>query len=239
MKGNLTPERFRDLNLLCRELGLSLEKLTLLHQALTHSSCANECKAQKVPHNERLEFLGDAVLELVISEYLFTAFSHFSEGELTKTRAQIVCEPTLAKLANQINLGTYLLLGKGEELSGGRFRASILADAFEAVIGSVYLAKGFDVAKAFILHQFREILSSAGNKQVMQDYKTLLQEFVQRNGETKLLYEVIKETGPDHDKQFEIAVVLGENRLGVGSGRSKKEAEQAAACQALVKLNAT
>jgi ribonuclease-3 len=237
MKGMLDLERNKALSNLCKVLGVEFHDLLPLHQALTHTSFANEAKALTISHNERLEFLGDAVLELVISEYLFHEFIHFSEGELTKARAQVVCEPTLAARANELGLGNYLLLGKGEENSGGRVRNSILADAFEAVIGAIYIDSGFTSAKRFILHNLDYSLQAIARGECFRDYKTMLQEHVQRNGENKISYEVIKESGPDHDKIFEIAVIITGVQHGSGIGKSKKEAEQNAAKQALTKLN--
>ncbi|MCX7781130.1 MAG: ribonuclease III [Negativicutes bacterium] len=236
MKGLLDRDRSQLLAQLCQKLDAEFLDLKLLHQALTHTSFANETKHNLVVHNERLEFLGDAVLELVISEYLFQHFQHFSEGELTKARAQIVCEPTLARQATELELGKYLLLGKGEENSGGRERNSILADAFEAVIGAIYTDQGFAAAKRFILTQLKTVLNAISRGESVRDFKTLLQEYIQRSGETRIAYEVIREHGPDHDKVFEVVVVVAAERLGGGIGRSKKEAEQAAAKEALIRL---
>lgn len=236
MKGILNNDRTQALSALCKRLHIELSDLNVLHQALTHTSFANEAKNTGITHNERLEFLGDAVLELVISEYLYSNFRHFTEGELTKARAHIVCEPTLAECANKLGLGDFLLLGKGEENSGGRHRASILADAFEAVIGAIYTASNFSSARNFILQNLKNILQAVGSNGYMRDYKTMLQEHLQRSGEVKITYDVTSETGPDHDKTFEIAVTISNNVLGLGTGKSKKEAEQSAAKQALIKL---
>lgn len=237
MKGIFDKDRTQELSALCKRLHIELSDLTGLHQALTHTSFANEAKNAGITHNERLEFLGDAVLELVISEYLYTNFRHFTEGELTKARAHIVCEPTLAECATNLGLGDFLLLGKGEENSGGRHRASILADAFEAVIGAIYIASNFNSARDFILQNLKNALQAVGHNGYMRDYKTMLQEHLQRSGEVKITYDVVSETGPDHDKTFEIAVTISNNTLGIGIGKSKKEAEQSAAKQALIKLN--
>lgn len=216
-----------------RRLGTTFSDTGLLLQALTHTSFANENKREAFPHNERLEFLGDAVLDLVISDYLFRHYPDLLEGELTKARASVVCEPTLASRAGEIGLGDYLRLGRGEAASGGRERISILADAFEAVIGAIYLDQGLPAASRFVLSRLQDDLSTVERGEYAKDHKTLLQEFAQRGGDAKIVYEVTSETGPDHDKIFEVTVLVNADRLGSGSGKSKKEAEQQAACQAL------
>ena len=198
-----------------------------LQCALTHTSYANEAKA-KLQSNERLEFLGDSVLSVVVADDLFHNETDLPEGELTRRRAALVCEPALSGFAQQIGLGDELLLGRGEEMSGGRSRPSILADAFEALIAAIYLDGGMEAARNFILPFVRE---GAG---IEDDFKTRLQEVVQQNPEEKLRYVVAAETGPDHDKSFTVDVFLNSNRIGTGSGHSKKMAEQHAARQALV-----
>jgi ribonuclease-3 len=218
---------------LCTKLGVSFTNIALLQQALTHTSYANERKHDNVQHNERLEFLGDAVLDLVVSEYLYRHYENLPEGELTKARAAVVCEPALAKRAGELAIGEYLLLGKGEAASGGRERHSILADTFEAIIGAIYLDGGFSAATQFVIGQLNSQLMAIEHGDYGKDYKTLLQEFVQRKGECKIVYEVIGESGPDHSKVFQVAVSVNDMRIGVGTGRSKKEAEQFAAQQAL------
>lgn len=209
----------------------------LLHQALTHTSFANESKELGVQHNERLEFLGDAVLDLVVGEVLFKQFPQLPEGDLTKARARIVCEPTLASCATKLGIGNYLLLGKGEISSGGRQRISILADAFEAIIGAIYLDSGYANASRFIVDHLQGELNLVKSGEYANDYKTLLQEVIQRQGEQKISYDVINEEGPDHDKTFMVMVCVNGKTLGSGQGKSKKEAEQNAAKQALAKLN--
>ena len=204
--------------------------------ALTHSSFSNENKNEGLSSNERLEFLGDAVLNVVISEDIYTKYTNLAEGEMTKARANIVCEATLVKCANNINLGKYLLLGKGEELTGGRTRTSILSDAFEAVIGAVYIDGGMKKARKFILEQMKKVIQDSVNGMNFMDYKTQLQEMVQKNGEKKIVYEIIDQKGPDHNKLFVSQVKLGEKVLGTGEGKSKKEAEQNAAKSAIGKL---
>lgn len=216
----------------CTRIHLQFRDLSLLDLALTHSSYAYERKKDGL-HNERLEFLGDAVLDLVVGEYLYVSHPFFSEGELTKARATIVCEDTLASSARRLYIGSYLLMGKGEELSGGRLRSSILADAFEAVIGAVYLDAGFPAAKDFVLQHLRQDLLQVADGLQRKDHKTQLQEVLQRKGPARILYRVTDEQGPDHDKFFAVEVECDGNVLGNGTGKSKKEAEQDAARQAL------
>ena len=195
----------------------------LLAQALTHSSYANEHRLDHNHCNERLEFLGDAVLEIVTSDFLYHKYTEKPEGDLTKIRASIVCEPTLAYCAEAINLGSYLFLGKGEDATGGRNRNSVVSDAMEAVIGAIYLDGGFTNAKEFI-HRF--ILTDLENKKLFYDSKTILQEIVQADMEEGISYHLIKEEGPDHNKSFTVEVKIGETVYGTGSGRTKKAAEQ-------------
>ena len=216
-----------------KNIGYSFKNEKLLKQALTHSSYANEKHMKKFSDNERLEFLGDAVLEVVSSEFLFKNYPKKTEGELTKLRASIVCEPTLASCTETIHLGDFLYLGKGEDLTGGRKRKSILSDAMEAVIGAIYLDGGFASAKEFIL---KYILTDIEDKQLFYDSKTILQEIVQGEHE-QLSYVVLEESGPDHDKCFTIAVCIGEKQISVGVGHTKKAAEQEAAYKALRILN--
>ena len=203
----------------------------LLTEALSHSSYANENKRNR-RSNERLEFLGDSVLSIVVSQYLFEHFSHLPEGELTKIRASLVCEKSLHVFAKQIDLGKYLLLGKGEENTGGRERASILADAFEALIAAIYLDGGLDAAKEHILRFIPEDIDSQKSS-AFNDYKTILQEVIQQNPEEKVEYVIADQSGPDNNKAFTVNVCLNSNIIGVGTGKSKKEAEQMAAREAL------
>ncbi|MBQ6797035.1 MAG: ribonuclease III [Clostridia bacterium] len=202
----------------------------LLRTALTHSSYANEGRGLR--SNERLEFLGDSVLSIVVSEYLFELFKNKQEGDLTKLRAALVCEKTLAEFARGISLGECLLLGKGEQNTGGRERPSILSDAFEAVIAAIFLDGGMKAAKEFVLSFVVEELKKPAARS-SSDYKTTLQEIVQQNSEEKLEYVLVGESGPDHNKRFTVEVHLNSNVIGKGSGRSKKAAEQQAARQAL------
>lgn len=203
----------------------------LLRQALTHSSYANELKINKYGDYERLEFLGDAVLEFVSSDFLYRQQKETAEGDLTKLRASMVCEPALAYCAREFALEQYILLGKGEEATGGRKRDSIVSDVMEALIGAIYLDGGIEEASAFI-HRF--ILSDLENKQLFYDAKTILQELVQQGNEGELRYELVREEGPAHDKIFEVEAYVGEQKVGQGVGHSKKAAQQQAAYQALL-----
>ena len=211
-------------------IGYHFHDEKLLRQALTHSSFANEKHLKKHSDNERLEFLGDAVLEIISSEFLYKEYPDKPEGELTKLRASIVCEPTLALCTKDIALGEYLLLGKGEDQTGGRGRKSILSDALEAVIGAIYLDGGFANAKEFI-HKY--ILTDIEHKQLFYDSKTILQEIVQEKGTHLVEYHLIKEEGPDHNKNFTVEARVNGKVMGQGSGHTKKAAEQAAAYQAI------
>ena len=214
------------------KLGYHFHDRRLLEQALCHSSYANERHMDRLLNNERLEFLGDAVLELATSEYLYLNYPEMPEGEATRTRASIVCEQTLALCARDLGLGTWLRLGKGEELTGGRERDSITSDAMEALLGAIYLDGGFANAKEFV-HHF--ILNDLEKKKLFFDSKTILQEQIQSETEEPLRYELIKEEGPDHNKRFTVTVSLGNDILGTGSGRTKKAAEQEAAYRAILK----
>ena len=205
----------------------------LLTQALTHSSFINEQKIRRTEDYERLEFLGDAVLELVSSEFLFHAHADLQEGELTKLRASMVCEPSLAFCARDLELGRFMRLGKGEELTGGRERESITSDAMEAVIGALYLDGGMEPAKKFI---DRFILSDLEDKQLFYDSKSHLQELIQGTLKKEFHYELLEESGPEHDKVFAVEIMMEGKKLGRGLGRTKKAAEQQAAYEALLFL---
>ena len=205
----------------------------LLFTALTHSSYANEHKLHKIHHNERLEFLGDAVLEVVSSDFLFKNFPDMAEGQMSKKRASLVCEPTLAYCARQIGLGKYLMLGKGEDMGGGRNRDSILSDALEAVIGSIYLDGGIEQAGSFIM---THVLNDIEHKAMFQDSKTILQELLQKDHKDPITYEVVDMTGPEHNRLFVIQVKLGDRVIGKGSGRTKQAAGQEAAYHAILAL---
>lgn len=205
----------------------------LLAQALTHSSYANEHRLDHNHCNERLEFLGDAVLEIVTSDFLYHKYTDKPEGDLTKIRASIVCEPTLAYCAEDIQLGSYLFLGKGEDATGGRNRNSVVSDAMEAVIGAIYLDGGFASAKEFI-HKF--ILNDMEHKKLFYDSKTILQEIVQGHTDETLTYVLLKEEGPDHNKSFEVSAMLDGQEIGRGIGRTKKSAEQRAAYRGILTI---
>ena len=222
-----------DLNEFQSKIGYTFKNRHLLEQALTHSSYANEKHMKKHSDNERLEFLGDAVLEIVSSEFLFINYPQKPEGELTKLRASIVCEPTLALCTKPLDLGKYLRLGRGEDHTGGRKRKSILSDALEAVIGAIYLDGGFTNAKEFVLNF---ILNDIEHKQLFYDSKTILQEMVQAKYKETLVYELLKEEGPDHNKSFEVCVKIGDEEIGRGLGRTKKAAEQVAAYHGICKI---
>lgn len=215
-------------------LGIIFNSKSLLIEALTHSSYINQNK--NIEHNERLEFLGDSVLQLSISEYLFKNYIHKSEGELTRIRALIVCENSLHEVAQKLSLGRYLFMSKGEELTGGRDRVSILADCVEAIIAAIYLDHGLEKAKEFIMRNFQDIIKKAINNEIVLDYKTKLQEILQQKGEVSIIYDLIKFEGPPHRRKFYTEVEVDGKILGVGSGFSKKEAEQNAAKEALADL---
>ncbi len=212
------------------------DKNTVL-TAITHSSYANEKKARKLKYNERIEFLGDSVLGLTISEHLYKMYPELPEGELTVTRSKIVCESSLSKCATDIGLGELLLLGRGEELSGGRTKSSILSDAYESLIGAIYIDGGLEVAKEFILKHMDDIIKSSTQGKLFYDYKTQLQEKIQQKGEQQITYTVVDEKGPDHNKIFMTQIKINGLVCGQGSGRSKKESEQSAAKDALDKLS--
>lgn len=210
-------------------IGYEFKNKSLLETALTHSSYANEKQSGR-ECNERLEFLGDSVLGVITADYFYHNLAHLPEGEMTKKRAACVCEKSLHGFAKEINLGKYLFLGRGEDNTGGRKRASILADAFEAVIGAIYLDGGLENVRNFVLGFIKE---AAAKQLSLRDYKTELQEIIQKNPAEHLTYVLVGESGPDHDKRFEVEVLLNSNVVGCGMGKSKKLAEQQAAKQAL------
>jgi len=230
MKGHfmLKESDFQELE---KKIGYTFQNRALLKQAVTHSSFANEQKINRQKHYERLEFLGDAVLELVSSDFLFQTHPEMPEGQLTKLRASMVCEPALAYCAKDLTLDSYIQLGKGEEATGGRYRDSIISDVMEAVIGAIYLDGGMEPARTYI-HRF--VLSDLENKQLFLDSKTNLQEYMQQNLKKEFHYRLVDESGPEHDKVFVVEVVMEEKVLGRGKGRTKKAAEQQAAYEALL-----
>lgn len=223
-----SEKRFKEFE---EKIGYTFKNKDLLFEALSHSSFANEYKKGR-HSNERLEFLGDSVLSIVISEHLFKHFRHLPEGDLTKIRASLVCEKALFEFSKQIDLGSFILLGRGEENTGGRNRPSIVSDAFEAVIAAVFLDGGMEAAREYVLGFIPKDLdrSTVNN---LQDYKTILQEIIQRNPEEKVEYVLRGQTGPDHDRHFIVEVCLNNNVIGHGEGHSKKQAEQQAAKEAL------
>ena len=219
-----------------KEIGYVFQNRAVLKQALTHSSYANEQKIRKNGDYERLEFLGDAVLELISSEFLFKEHPDMTEGKLTKLRSSLVCEPALAQCAKEINLGSYMLLGKGEESTGGRYRESITSDVMEALIGALYLDGGFQAARNFIC---KYILSDIEKRILFYDSKTVLQEIIQTRPNQKLVYELINEIGPDHNKEFVVEALLNGKKIGLGQGKTKKAAEQKAAYEAILAIRET
>ena len=226
------PEGYT-LQALEERIGYHFSDKALLKQAITHSSYSNEQKINRLKHYERLEFLGDAVLEMVSSDFLYHANPKLQEGELTKLRASMVCEPSLAFCAKDLELGKFMLLGKGEERTGGRTRESITSDAMESVIGAIYLDGGIEPAREFIN---RFILSDLEDKQLYFDSKSNLQELIQGRLRKEFQYVLLEEYGPEHDKTFVVEVRMDGETIGTGSGRTKKAAEQQAAYQALLLL---
>ena len=219
-----------------KKIGYVFHQKALLIQALTHSSFANEQKIRKNGDYERLEFLGDAVLELISSEFLFKEHPDMTEGKLTKLRSSLVCEPALAQCAKEIDLGSYMLLGKGEEATGGRYRESITSDVMEALIGALYLDGGYEIARDFI---YKYILSDIENRILFYDSKTVLQEIIQTKPNQKLVYELVDEIGPDHNKEFVVEALLNGMKIGFGQGKTKKAAEQQAAYEAILAIRKT
>ncbi len=215
-----------------RKIGYQFKDKALMKEAITHSSYAKERKSRHIKYNERLEFLGDAVLSIVVSDYIFKHCPELPEGELTKLRASLVCEKSLFEFAKRIDLGKYLILSKGERNNGGAERPSILSDAFEALIAAIYIDGGYEPASKHILNFVIPAIKSSKAKR-NKDYKTTLQEIVQKNPGEKLEYVLVAESGPDHNKHFVVEVHLNSNVIGKGGGRSKKEAEQQAAHKAL------
>lgn len=223
----------KKLNEFQQNIGYQFKQEALLRQALTHSSYAHEKNLKELMDNERLEFLGDAVLEVVSSEFLFKNHPEMNEGQMTKLRASLVCEQSLATCARELELGNFLLLGNGEDLTGGRERDSILSDAWEALIGAMYLDGGFTSAKEFIL---KYVLTDIEHKKLFYDSKTMLQELIQNKYKQSLHYVLLSEDGPDHNKIFTVQAYMDDTPLLTGKGRTKKAAEQNAAYQSLLKF---
>ena len=232
----LTSEEKKQLKKFEKVLGYSFKSRDHLKRALTHKSYANEQRMPATDHNERYEYLGDAVLELSISHFLMELFPEHAEGELSKLRAAAVNETRLAGVARRLGLGDYLYLGRGEDLTGGREKPSLLSDAYEAVLGAVYLDRGFKKAMGVVKKHFDDVLARADEHGFVKDFKTKLQEEAQGKLRAMPRYRLIKETGPDHRKIFEVHLFIKEELMGIGKGASKKVAEQAAAREALVKM---
>jgi len=232
----LDKDRQTDLIALASRLGIGFVDLGLLHQSLLHSSYVNEHDLPELEGNERLEFLGDAVLGLVVTEELYRRFREKREGELSKFKSVVVSRKVLAEKAKQLDLGRWICLGKGEELTGGRNRRSILANTFESVVGAIFLSGGVERARPFILQHLYEEIDKVSSGQGLRDYKSELQERVQQEGGKLPRYRVVDIQGPDHDKWYKIEVLLDEVVIGAGSGKSKKSAEQAAAKEALLRI---
>jgi len=216
-----------------KRIGYTFADRSYLLLALTHSSYANEYRLHRIGHNERIEFLGDAVLEIITSDFLYRNFPDMSEGQMSRKRASLVCEPTLAYCARQVGLGEFLFLGKGEDMSGGRGRDSILSDALEALIGAIYLDGGLEEAKTFIM---KYILDDIEHKSMFRDSKTYLQEILQKDHKEPIRYELVDTIGPEHDRIFVMNVLLGDKVIGTGQGHSKQSAGQEAAYHAIVTM---
>ncbi len=217
-----------------KQINYEFENKRLLKTALTHTSYAHE---KKIQSNEKLEFLGDSILEFIISEYIYDIYKDLTEGEMTKVRAQVVCEASLYKLALKLNFSDFLYLGKSEISNNGSKRPAILADSVEAVIAAIYLDSGIENTKKFIINNLKQAVKQASRNVGMKDYKTVLQEKLQVNGNVKIIYKIIKETGPDHNKTFKAQVLCNKAILAHGVGKTKKSAEMQAAKAALERLN--
>lgn len=232
----MKDERKRQLIEFQSILEIRFNSLKLLDVALTHSSYANQYKLKYHEHNERLEFLGDSVLSMAVSDYIFKYYRNEHEGNLTKIRAGVVCEASLAEIARKLNINKFIRMGKGEELSGGRNKDSLLADACEAVIAAIYLDCGMETAMNFVLENLSDKIEKIEKEKKFNDYKTKLQEHIQKNTIMPIEYVIVKESGPDHNKVFEAEVILDKRCYGRGKGKSKKEAEQNAAKETLIVL---
>ena len=218
------------------KIGYTFQNKDLLKNSLIHKSFGNENKRYKNINNERMELLGDAVLDLVVTEYLYKNFTNLKEGDLAKMKSMIVSEPILAKISRELKIGECLLLSKGEQITGGRDRNSILGDVFEAVLGAIYLDSNFETVKQIVLKHITEYIEHINENEDILDFKTILQEFSQREYKLIPVYEVIAESGPDHKKTFEVSVKIDEEKTGTGTGKNKKTAEQSAAKQLCRKL---
>jgi ribonuclease-3 len=225
----------KELNEFEEIIDYSFKNIEILEKSLTHSSYSNEDKSYSKVNNERLEFLGDAVLSITVSRFIFDKFPEYPEGDLTKLRSQVVCEDTLSIVAANLQIGRFLLLGKGEEASGGRERKSILADAVEAIIAAIYIDGGYRKAEEFVLKNLTKYIQLAVKGKIVTDFKSYLQEYYQSKSQScKIRYVVTKEEGPDHEKMFHVNVLVNKTVVGKGNGKSKKLAEQDAAKNALM-----
>jgi ribonuclease-3 len=230
-------QRYRQLDHIQDIIKVNFKDKTLLNRALTHRSYINESSIRKSQNdNEKLEYLGDSVLALVVNEYLFNRYEDYTEGQLAKIKSAAVSEPTLAKAARSLHLGNYLLMGKGEESTGGKERTSILANAFEALIGAIYLDSGFKTCRKFILSILKKDIETIDSLTYLRDPKTTLQEYVQKKYRNRPDYNLITETGPDHQKLFCVELVINGKKIASGNGSSKRKAEKDAAMNALKKL---
>ena len=229
--------RLKQLGIIQNRISVKFKDKNLLDRALIHRSYVNESQVRKVKDNERLEYLGDSVLGLVVNEYLFKRFEEYPEGDLAKIKSAVVSEPTLAKVAREINLGNFLLMGKGEELNGGRDRTSILANSFEALIGAVYLDRGLKDCRKFILTLLKKDIERIDGMTYLRDPKTTLQEYVQKKYKERPVYEIVEEKGPDHKKEFVVRLIINGEEAARGSGTSKRKAEMTAAEYILKKIN--
>jgi ribonuclease-3 len=225
--------RYRQLEALQKITRIKFRDKSLLNRAMTHRSFVNESGRSEVRDNERLEYLGDSVLALVVNEYLFKHFDSYPEGNLAKIKSAIVSERELAKVARSLNLGSFIMMGKGEEQSGGRERPSILANTLEALIGAIYLDAGFKEARKFILPLLKQDIELIDKKSYLRDPKTTLQEYVQKKHKSRPEYRVVRESGPDHQKHFIVTLLINEQEVARGEGSSKRKAEMSAATQAL------
>lgn len=228
--------RYKQLSILQNIIHVKFKEKSLLNRSLIHRSYVNESSTDKIKDNERLEYLGDSVLGLIVNEYLFKRFEDYPEGDLAKIKSAVVSEATLAKVARDIDLGNYLLMGKGEELSGGRDRSSILANSFEALIGAVYLDSGLRECRKFILSLLKKDIERIDRMTYLRDPKTTLQEYVQKKYKERPVYEVVEERGPDHKKEFIVRLLIKGNEVSRGTGSSKRKAEMLAAEQILKKI---
>ncbi|MBI5207557.1 MAG: ribonuclease III [Candidatus Firestonebacteria bacterium] len=230
----INENRKNQLNELENKINIHFNDINILNRALTHRSFANEFKEKKILYNENLEFLGDAVLGLIISEYIYRKFPSYNEGDLSKLKSVIVSRSLLANYGQELGISKFLMLGKGEKITGGNWRASIAANTVEALIGAIYLDSNLEKTKDFVLKELKEKIDLACDEKFKKDYKSIIQEYTQSKFKQKPIYKVIQEKGPDHIKEFKVQVSINDRVYGIGEGHSKKEAEQEAAYFALI-----